>query len=416
MLVDWLPGILMLVLFMLETPIAFAIAISALAFFLLDGGIPLKIFAQKMVSATDSYPLLSIPFFVLAGAIMNKAGITSRLLALADAMVGHMTGALAQMCTLLATMLGGLTASSSADAAMLSKVLGPQMVRTGYSPAFAAVITSSAAIITSLLPSSVSIGRTDNVDRLNPSTATIDWWSQRSDRVMVQRSGDGFASAVFTVTFLGVGAKEMLRVSSSAGLQTRTYTSLSPPTQAFTSTGVSVAVGRLMPGGVDLTPLPGRYLSAATNTTLLSVRLRSQTTAACAATNWEAQYLGCYTSANLPTQVINFNYTLRREGGVSPQRCHLACQASSAVAFSLYGDVCSCYSSVPSANAIAGVNCHAPCSGDESFLCGSPENQTYSAYRMPVQAATSSDCQREGARFGPTTSIELPASMGARNR
>jgi hypothetical protein len=49
---------------------------------------------------------------------------------------------------------------------------------------------------------------------------------------MVQRSGDGFASAVFTVTFLGVGAKEMLRVSSSAGLQTRTYTSLSPPTQA----------------------------------------------------------------------------------------------------------------------------------------------------------------------------------------
>jgi tripartite ATP-independent transporter DctM subunit len=157
MLVDWLPGILMLVLFALETPISFAIAISALTFFLIDDGIPLKIFAQKMVSATDSYPLLSIPFFVLAGAIMNKAGITARLLALADAMVGHMTGALAQMCTLLATMLGGLTASSSADAAMLAKVLGPEMVRTGYSPAFAAVITSSAAIITSLIPPSIGL-------------------------------------------------------------------------------------------------------------------------------------------------------------------------------------------------------------------------------------------------------------------
>ena len=157
MLADWLPGILMLVLFALETPISFAIAISALSFFLIDDGIPLKIYAQKMVSATDSYPLLSIPFFVLAGAIMNKAGITGRLLALADALVGHMTGALAQMCTLLATMLGGLTASSSADAAMLAKVLGPEMVRTGYSPAFAAVITSSAAIITSLIPPSIGL-------------------------------------------------------------------------------------------------------------------------------------------------------------------------------------------------------------------------------------------------------------------
>ena len=154
---DWIPGILMLVLFALETPIAFAIAIAALSFFLIDGGVPLNIFVQKMVSATDSYPLLAIPFFVLAGAIMNKAGITRRLLALADALVGHMTGALAQMCTVLATLLGGLTASSSADAAMLSKILGPEMVKANYSPAFAAVITSCAAIITALIPPSIGL-------------------------------------------------------------------------------------------------------------------------------------------------------------------------------------------------------------------------------------------------------------------
>ena len=154
---DWIPGILMLVLVALETPIAFAIGISALSFFLLDGEVPLNIFVQKMVSATDSYPLLAIPFFVLAGAIMNKAGITRRLLALADAMVGHMTGALAQMCTVLATLLGGLTASSSADAAMLSKILGPEMVKANYSPAFAAVITSCSAIITALIPPSIGL-------------------------------------------------------------------------------------------------------------------------------------------------------------------------------------------------------------------------------------------------------------------
>lgn len=157
MLVDWVPGMLMLLLFALNTPISFAIAISALSFFLIDGEIPLNIFVQKMVTATDSYPLLAIPFFVLAGAIMNKAGITGRLLLLADAMVGHLTGALAQMCTVLATLLGGLTASSSADAAMLAKVLGPEMVRAGYSAAFAAVVTSCSAIIASLIPPSIGL-------------------------------------------------------------------------------------------------------------------------------------------------------------------------------------------------------------------------------------------------------------------
>lgn len=154
---DWVPGILMLTLFALGTPVAFAIAIAALSFFLIDGDVPLNIFVQKMVTATDSYPLLAIPFFVLAGAIMNKAGITGRLLGLADAMVGHMTGALAQMCTVLATLLGGLTASSSADAVMLAKILGPEMVRANYSPAFAAVITSCSAIITALIPPSIGL-------------------------------------------------------------------------------------------------------------------------------------------------------------------------------------------------------------------------------------------------------------------
>lgn len=148
----------MLGLFALGMPVAFAIAISALTFFLMEAEeVPLNIFVQKMVTATDSYPLLAIPFFVLAGAIMNRAGITRKLLALADALAGHLTGALAQICTVLATLLGGLTASSSADAAMLSKVLGPEMTRHGYSPAFAAVITSCSAIIASLIPPSIGL-------------------------------------------------------------------------------------------------------------------------------------------------------------------------------------------------------------------------------------------------------------------
>ncbi|MBR0662965.1 TRAP transporter large permease [Roseomonas hellenica] len=152
-----LPSLLLVLLFALNVPVAFAIAISALSFFFLADGLPIDIFFQKMVAATDSYPLLAVPFFVLAGSLMNAAGITRRLLHLADALVGHMTGALAQACTVLATLLGGLTASSSADAAMLAKLFGPEMVRRGYSAAFAAAITSSAAIITALIPPGIGL-------------------------------------------------------------------------------------------------------------------------------------------------------------------------------------------------------------------------------------------------------------------
>ena len=152
-----LPAILLMVLFALNVPVAFAIAISALSFFFITDGLPVDIFFQKMVAATESYPLLAVPFFVLAGSLMNAAGITRRLLVLADALVGHLTGALAQACTVMATLLGGLTASSSADAAMLSKLFGPEMVKRGYSPAFAAAITSSAAIITALIPPGIGL-------------------------------------------------------------------------------------------------------------------------------------------------------------------------------------------------------------------------------------------------------------------
>ena len=153
----WLPSLVMVALFALNVPIAFAIALSALSFFLVQTGLPLEIFVQKMVSATDSYPLLAVPFFVLMGALMNAAGITRRLLTLADALVGHLTGALAQMCTVLATLLGGLTASSTADAAMLSKTLGVEMIRREYNPAFAASITACAAVITALIPPGIGL-------------------------------------------------------------------------------------------------------------------------------------------------------------------------------------------------------------------------------------------------------------------
>ncbi|CAH1655299.1 TRAP transporter large permease [Chelatococcus asaccharovorans] len=154
----WLPSILMFVLFAVRTPITWAMAIPALVFFIINrNDVPLSTFAQEMAEGTQSISLLALPFFVLAGAIMNAAGITRRLLNVAEILVGHMTGALAQMCIVLATLLGGLTASSNADAAILSKTIGLQMAERNYSRAFAAVITSSSSIIASLLPPSIGL-------------------------------------------------------------------------------------------------------------------------------------------------------------------------------------------------------------------------------------------------------------------
>ena len=87
---EYLPLFLMLALFALNVPIAMSMGIGAIAYFIFKGDeIPLELFAQRLISPTDSFPLLAVPFFVLASVIMNYAGITRRLMALAESLVGH---------------------------------------------------------------------------------------------------------------------------------------------------------------------------------------------------------------------------------------------------------------------------------------------------------------------------------------
>jgi tripartite ATP-independent transporter DctM subunit len=148
---------LMFALFALNVPVAFCMALAALAFFIAADGLPLTIFIQRLAAATDSFPLLAVPFFILAGSIMNHAGITRRLMALADAMVGHMVGGLAQANIVLATLMGGLSASANAEAAMQAKMLGPEMIRRGYAPAFSAAVIACAAVITPIIPPGIGL-------------------------------------------------------------------------------------------------------------------------------------------------------------------------------------------------------------------------------------------------------------------
>ena len=152
-----LPLTVLLVLFAINVPVAFAMAVAALTFFLQGGGPPMGIYVQRLVAATDSYPLLAVPFFILVGTIMNHAGITRRLLVLAEALVGHWRGGLAHANVALSTMMGGLSASANADAAMQAKMLGPEMVARGYKPAFVAAITACSAVVTPIIPPGIGL-------------------------------------------------------------------------------------------------------------------------------------------------------------------------------------------------------------------------------------------------------------------
>ncbi len=151
------PAFLLLAFLALNMPVAVALIAPALLFFQVNGELPLDLVAQRIVATTDSFPLLALPFFVLAGAIMNAAGITRQLLNLADAFVGHFTGGLAQISVMLSAMMGGFTASANADAAMLAKMLGPTMIRRGYAPGFAAAVTACAAIIAVIIPPGIGL-------------------------------------------------------------------------------------------------------------------------------------------------------------------------------------------------------------------------------------------------------------------
>ncbi len=150
---EYLPIAIVFLLYFTGIPIAYAlIGASVFYFTFIDAGMPADLVLQRFVSATSSFPLLAIPFFIMAGSVMNYSGISSKLMQMASVLTGHLVGGLAQVNVVLSTMLGGVSGSANADAAMQSKILVPQMVKNGYSPAFASAITAASSAISPVIP------------------------------------------------------------------------------------------------------------------------------------------------------------------------------------------------------------------------------------------------------------------------
>lgn len=149
--------ILFFVLMFLGMPVAFAIGLSGFSFFVLSGSVPIGIAVQQIATASQSFPLLAVPFFVLAGHMMNKTGITHRLIACSNVLVSWMVGGLAQVCILLSTLMGGVSGSAVADAAMEARILGPEMIRRGYSKGFTCASIAVGSLITATIPPSLGL-------------------------------------------------------------------------------------------------------------------------------------------------------------------------------------------------------------------------------------------------------------------
>lgn len=137
-------------------PIVFAMGLSTVVFLLLFGqGLPLTVIPHQMVAGVDNFPLLAIPFFFLAGELMNATGITQRLVAFAAAIVGHVRGGLAYVVVVTNMIMAGFSGTALADASATGSVLIPAMKREGYHADFAAAITAAAATIGPIIPPSI---------------------------------------------------------------------------------------------------------------------------------------------------------------------------------------------------------------------------------------------------------------------
>ena len=139
----------------LRVPIAFSMGLaSAVVLFLMQ--IPLSVVYVKMTATVDSWPFLAIPFFLLAGNVMTVGGITTRLVDLADVLVGWIAGGLSQVVVVVEMILSGMTGSEIGDAAALGSVLVPAMKRSGYAANYAATIVAAAATMGPIIPPSIA--------------------------------------------------------------------------------------------------------------------------------------------------------------------------------------------------------------------------------------------------------------------
>ena len=147
----------LLIFFFMGVPIAIAIGLASIAGIHFGSNLPLLLVAQRMFVGLDSFPLMAIPLFILAGNLMSAGGISRRLVELAKALVGGIQGGLACSCVLTCMMFASVSGSSVATTFAIGSILIPAMVKHGYGKPLAASIQASSAELGVLIPPSIPL-------------------------------------------------------------------------------------------------------------------------------------------------------------------------------------------------------------------------------------------------------------------
>jgi C4-dicarboxylate transporter DctM subunit len=150
-------GLTFVLLLLLGAPIAFCVGISALAGLVDQGGTPLLLIPHMMFQGTDSFPLLAVPFFILAGALMNAGGITRRLVEFTNLLVGHIRGGLALVTVVASMIFAGITGAAVAEASAIGSVVIPAMRDEGYDIDLTAAVTAASSTLGPIIPPSIPL-------------------------------------------------------------------------------------------------------------------------------------------------------------------------------------------------------------------------------------------------------------------
>ncbi|OLO26386.1 C4-dicarboxylate ABC transporter permease [Alkalihalophilus pseudofirmus] len=140
---------------LLSVPIGIALGLATLVTILFSGSIPLEFLAQGLVTSVDSFPLMAVPFFILAGEIMGKGGISDRLFRVANTVVGNKTGGFAIATIITCMFFAAISGSGPATVAAIGGIMIPAMVRQGYDKKFATAVVAAAGSLGVIIPPSI---------------------------------------------------------------------------------------------------------------------------------------------------------------------------------------------------------------------------------------------------------------------
>lgn len=144
-------------LIIIGVPIAIALGLSSMITMMMHSHVPVMVLVQKAYSGLDTFTLMAIPFFILAGNVMSQGGVSKRLVALASIFFGRYTGGLAQVSTAACTFFGAISGSAPATTAAIGSVMVAPMKAKGYSTEFAAACVAASGVIGLLIPPSINM-------------------------------------------------------------------------------------------------------------------------------------------------------------------------------------------------------------------------------------------------------------------